>query len=353
MPAPAPWMVTLPMRSVWRHRAFWAPMTPARGSDRGSFWGETEAETTPLVDLGVADELVAEALGLGRLDVGLGDRGDALAGDVGRLERAAEEDVGQDDDLGQGVEALDVGGRVGLGVAQLLGQGQGGAVVHALGLHLAQDEVGRPVEDALDLQDRVPGQAGFGEVEDRRAAHDRALDPELEAVLAGQLADLAVVEGGRALVRGDDVLAEPEGLLDVARRRLAGLDVGVGHLGDDAGVGALDHVQRVERFGLPGERLGVGGQVLALPEELQDGGDVDALGDEERALELVGDGHDPGLEAEGVAEVGFLVVQDLEQPLADGAAADERELVFHRCPPRVRVEKGMIAKSRSQSKFGQ
>jgi hypothetical protein len=63
-------------------------------------------------------------------------------------------------------------------------------------------------------------------------------------------------------------------------------------------------------------------------------GYVDAVGSEERALELVGDGHDPGLEAEGVAEMILLLVQDLEQALADGAAADESDLVFHGSPPR-------------------
>ena len=46
-PAPAPWMVTFPIRSVSKVRAFWAPMTPARGSVRGSFRGATEASIVP------------------------------------------------------------------------------------------------------------------------------------------------------------------------------------------------------------------------------------------------------------------------------------------------------------------
>ncbi len=41
--------------------------------------------------------------------------------DVGRGDPGVEGQRGQDRGLGRGVEALDVGGRVGLGVAELLG----------------------------------------------------------------------------------------------------------------------------------------------------------------------------------------------------------------------------------------
>ena len=97
----------------------------------------------------------------------------------------------------------------------------------------------------------------------------------------GQELELPVMEGRRALVGRHDMLAEPQGLLDVARGRLAGLDVRIGHLGDDVGVRLLDHVQRIERLGLAGGGLGIIGQALAGPENGQDLGDIDALGDEE------------------------------------------------------------------------
>ena len=57
----------------------------------------------------------------GGLHVGGGDLGDALAVDVGGGDPGVERERGQDRGLGGGVEALDVGGRVGLGVPELLG----------------------------------------------------------------------------------------------------------------------------------------------------------------------------------------------------------------------------------------
>ena len=84
----------------------------------------------------------------GRGDVGGGDVGDALAVDVGRGHPGVEGQAGQDRRLGRGVEALDVGGRVGLRVAERLSLGQGLGEAGALGVHLVQDEVGGAVDDA-------------------------------------------------------------------------------------------------------------------------------------------------------------------------------------------------------------
>ena len=72
---------------------------------------------------------VAEPAGEG--DVGRGDRRDALAVDVARDDAHAEGDAGDDRRLGGGVEALDVGGGVALGVAQGLRLGQGVVVGRA------------------------------------------------------------------------------------------------------------------------------------------------------------------------------------------------------------------------------
>ena len=196
-------------------------------------------------------------------------------------------------------------------------------------LHLAQDEVGRPVEDAPDLADAVPGQAALEQVEDGRAAHDRPLDAELEAVLAGQLVEVLVVEGGGPLVRGHDVLAHAQGLADVGGGRLAGLDVGIGQLGDDVGLALLDHVQRVEDLDLRLPADGVVGDGLSLGQEREELRDVDAFGDEERALELVADGDEADLEVVGVPQVFALRFQDLEEPLPHRSAADQTDLVFH------------------------
>ncbi len=179
----------------------------------------------------------------------------------------------------------------------------------------------------------VAGEAAFEQVEHGGAAHDGPLDPELKAVLAGQLAELPVVKGRRPLVRGHDVLARAQGLADVGRRRLAGLDVGVGHLGDDVGFAFLDHVQRVEDLDLRFPSGRVLGDGLPLGQEREELRDIDAFGDEERALELVADRDEPGLEVVSVPQVFALRFQDLEEPLPHRSAADQTDLVFHGSHP--------------------
>ena len=52
-------------------------------------------------------------------------------------------------------------------------------------------------------------------------------------------------------------------------------------------------------------------------------------GTSERSLQLVADGDEAGFEVIGVPEVFPLPVQDLQETLPDGAAADQADLVFH------------------------
>ena len=74
------------------------------------------------------EELDGAAHALGGGDVGGGDLGQALAVDVVEAYAGVEGDPGEDGGLGGGVEALDVGGRVGLGVSE------GGGLVERLGV---------------------------------------------------------------------------------------------------------------------------------------------------------------------------------------------------------------------------
>ena len=82
----------------------------------------------PAVGGALADgeQLDGAAHALGGGDVGGGDLGDALAVHVVEAHAGVEGDPGEDGGLGGGVEALDVGGRVGLGVAE------GGGLVERL-----------------------------------------------------------------------------------------------------------------------------------------------------------------------------------------------------------------------------
>ena len=79
----------------------------------------------------IAEQLdaVAELLGVG--DVGRLQLGDALDVRLGELHRHAERDRADDRRLVRGVDAVDVEGRVGLGVAEPLRLGERGGEVDA------------------------------------------------------------------------------------------------------------------------------------------------------------------------------------------------------------------------------
>ena len=96
---------------------------------------------------------VAELAGLG--DVLGADGTDALLVDVVGGHAGAKADGGEDGRLAGGIEAVDVGGRVGLGIALGLGVGEHVGVIGALGVHARQDVVGGAVEDAGDGEDLV------------------------------------------------------------------------------------------------------------------------------------------------------------------------------------------------------
>ena len=69
----------------------------------------------------MASSLTTQSISRAACDVGGADLGDALAVDLVARDAGVEGQRREDGGLGGGVEALDVGGRVGLGVAQGLG----------------------------------------------------------------------------------------------------------------------------------------------------------------------------------------------------------------------------------------
>ena len=161
------------------------------------------------VALGDAEQLddVAEPAGDG--DVAGGDAADALVVHVAGHDLGAERDRGDDRRLGAGVVALDVGRRVALGVAQLLGLGERGAVLGALLGHLGEDEVGGAVEDAHHAGDRLAAQALAQRADERDAAGDGRLEQQVDAVGVGGGEQLGADVGEQLLVAGDDGLARP------------------------------------------------------------------------------------------------------------------------------------------------
>ena len=84
-----------------------------------------------------AEQLDAVAELLGVADVGRLQLGDAFDVRLVELHRHAERDGAHDRRLVRGVDAFDVEGRVGLGIAQALRLLQHGVEVQPLGAHLA------------------------------------------------------------------------------------------------------------------------------------------------------------------------------------------------------------------------
>lgn len=109
------------------------------GGDAGVDGGALKLRAGDLTDGAV------ELFGVGEVD-GV-DGGDGLGGDGVGIELGVHGDAGEDAELGAGVVAIDVGGGVGLSVAELLGVGEDGGV-GGTGLHAGEDVVAGAVDDA-------------------------------------------------------------------------------------------------------------------------------------------------------------------------------------------------------------
>src|SRR5699024_11563802 len=101
----------------------------------------------------------------------------------------------QDRRLRGGVVALDVCGRVGLGVTQAGGLGQHLAVIGAGGVHGVEDEVGGAVDDADDLVHRVARQRAAQRADDRDGGGDGGLEEEVGPGRIGGVGQLGAVGG--------------------------------------------------------------------------------------------------------------------------------------------------------------
>ena len=107
--------------------------------------------------------------------------GDALAVHVAGDDARAERDRRDDRGLRRGVEALDVGGRVGLGVAERLRLGERVGERRARLGHAGEDVVRRAVDDAHHAPDAVAGERLAQRPHQRDAAGDRRLEQQVDA----------------------------------------------------------------------------------------------------------------------------------------------------------------------------
>jgi hypothetical protein len=135
-----------------------------------------------------------------------------------------------------GVDAFDVEGRVGFGIAQRLrflqhlGEGQ------ALVAHLGKDEVGGAVDDAGQPLDAVGREAFAQRLDDGDAAGNGGFEGDHHALLLRGGEDLIAMHGQQRLVGGDHVLAVFDGL----EHQLLGHAVAADQFDDDVDLGVGD-----------------------------------------------------------------------------------------------------------------
>ena len=149
---------------------------------------------------------------------------DPLVDDLVEVDRGRERQPGEDRHLGGGVAARHVVGRVGLRVAQLLGLHQRLLVGDAGARHLGEDVVRRAVDDPVDALDVRGRKRLLQHADHRHDAGHRALEAQLDLVLARARPQLLPVLGEQLLVGRDDVLARAHRPQHVVARRLDAAD---------------------------------------------------------------------------------------------------------------------------------
>ena len=247
----------------------------------------------------MASSLTTQPIALRARDVGCGDVGDAFAMDVGRGHPGVEREAGEDRRLRRGVEAVDVGGRVGLGVAER------GRLVERLGeagaglVHPGQDEVGRAVDDAQHPVDAVARERLAQRPQQRDRAGDARLEVEVGVARARRVVQRRAVLGEQRLVGGDDGGAATERCQQQRARRLDATD----DLDDD-----VDVVARDQPGGIGREQRRVDRQVTFAVRSAH--GDADEL-----------DGC-----ADTRGQVVAVLMQQPDDLAADDAAAEQRDL---------------------------
>ena len=228
-PAPGPDIVTSVIAGASTMTALKGPLDRRQRVAAVEEAGE-DADADPAVAaLGDAEQLQREAelLGVGEV-VGL-DRLDPLVGDLVERDRGVEGEAGEDRHLRRGVGAVDVVGRVGLGVAELLGPRQHLLVGGAGRRHLAEDEVGGAVDDPEDLGDlgrrrSSPGSCARSGSPPATAASKRSCTPASRATAKSSSPCwassclLAVTTGLAGAQRGEHVARGPARCRRSARR---------------------------------------------------------------------------------------------------------------------------------------
>ena len=171
---------------------------------------------------GDAQQLDAVAEFVGSGEIGRRDRGNALDVDGILIDLAAESETGEQRQLLRGVEAFDVEGGIGLGIAQPLSVGETIGVRQPLLLHPRQDVIAGAIEDAVDAVDGVAGKPFAQGLDHRNGGGDRGFIIQRDVGLLGQLRKLEAMLGQQRLVCRHHRLAGGERIFDRGLGRIAG-----------------------------------------------------------------------------------------------------------------------------------
>ena len=185
-PAPGPSKATRPTGVASTSTRLSTPSQRPKGESAGTAVGTTEASMAPSsARRAVAMRRRTRPSRARAATSSGGDAGDAgkarrpgrragTVADGGRVDPVAEREPGQDHELVERVQALDVRSRIGLGVAPGLGLGQDLRVLAALAGHGREHVVGGPVDDAAHPGDAV---RGAGPARSARGAGSRRRPP--------------------------------------------------------------------------------------------------------------------------------------------------------------------------------
>ncbi len=167
-----------------------------------------------------AEQLDAVAQLLREGDVQRADPADALHVHGVEADGVAKGEGGEDGQLVRGVDTIDVGGRVGLGVAERLRLRQHVRELALLVAHGGQDVVAGAVQDAGHAADAVGGQPLAHGLDDGDAARDRRLERERGGARQG-----GAVHRQQRLVGSDHGAASRErGAYQLQRRSVGAAD---------------------------------------------------------------------------------------------------------------------------------
>ena len=248
------------------------------------------------VVLGDGEQLDGVAQLAGEGDVDRLDPADAFRGDVGEPRPHTERERGQDGELVGGVDAVDVGGRVGLGEPEPLRLTQHVVEAPSLPGHGGENVIARAVDDSVDRRGPVAGQSLRQGPQDRDATAHAGLEAEPYAGLLRRRHDLLAVHGEQSLVRRHDVLAATDRLEHEAPRRLVAAD-------------ELQHDVDV----------GIGQQAAGIPRQPDAAGRNATL----RVEIEVGDGRHDDRPSRAPCDLRPMRAQQLHHPGADRAKADQ------------------------------